>query len=838
MIGSGTIRARSSVNASNGSGQAAGAFWLLWISVGWLTGGLVTQAAPISSEAARSHWAFVPPRDHALPAVRRNDWCQSDIDRFVLAGLESAELAPSPQADRRTLIRRATFDLLGLPPTPDEVATFEADSAPDAFERLVERLLASPHYGERWGRHWLDVARYADNKGYVFFEEKTYPWAYTYRDYVVRAFNEDLSFDQFLLQQLAADQLDLGADRRPLAAMGFLTVGDHLINNTHDIVDDRIDVLTRGLLGLTVACARCHDHKYDPVSQGDYYGLYGVLRSSHEPLVPPLFSPPDYNEEYEGFELELIARDQELHRFVAEKHRDIVEGGRRRVGEYLMAAHAARNQPITENFMIIADKGDVNPTVLMRWRLYLERLDLETHPVWAPWHWLSGLSESNFAAQAADKIRTALDPAHPIRLNSRIATLLAGAPPKSLQELSDRYGEAFRRVEGQWQESLKAAKELSQPAPRGLPLPEDEQLRAVLYGADSPADVPATMDWGFISLLPDRASQGEFQKLITRLEQWMMNGPQAPPRAMVLKDAPVAFEPRIFQRGNPNRPGPVVPRQYLSFFNTSAAPFQQGSGRLELAQRIVDPQNPLTARVLVNRVWLHHFGTPLVATPSDFGVRSDPPSHPELLDYLALYLQRHRWSLKSLHRLIMRSAVYQQTSVDRSEAARLDPENRRLWRMNRRRHDYETLRDSLLAVSGKLDRSVGGRPVDAQAPRRTLYVFIDRMDLPSLYSTFDFPSPASSCPQRMQTTVAPQMLYLMNNPFLEKLAEAVANRVELARAQDPGARVEMLYQLVFGRPASRADQALAARYLSESGKDGWRQLVHALLMTNEFAFVD
>lgn len=788
--------------------------------------------------AATAHWAFRPLNQAPPPPVRDMSWIRTDLDRFILARLEATKLTPSAVAGRRTLIRRATFDLTGLPPTPDEVAAFESDSAPEAFERLIERLLASPQYGERWGRHWLDVARYADNKGYVFFEERTYPWAYAYRDYVVRSFNEDLPIDQFILQQLAADQLDLQGDRRALPAMGFVTVGDHLVNNTHDIIDDRIDVVTRGLLGLTVGCARCHDHKFDPITQADYYGLYGVFRSSHEPLVPPVFSRPNYTEEFERFELELIAREKELQEFVAGRHREIVESGRERVADYLLAAHAARNQPITENFMIIADKGDVNPTVVMRWRLYFERLNLDTHPIWAPWHRLAQLTETNFVEQAAQVLVSFRKATDGRNLNALVRRALEDWQPKSLSDVAQRYGQLFRETEARWRDALKAARSAGGPAPVALPDPEAEALRAVLYGADAPPDVPATMDWGFISLLPDRASQGEFQKLITRLEQWMMNGPEAPPRAMVLEDAAVPYEPRIFQRGNPNRQGAAVPRRFLAFLSPHQAAFQHGSGRLEMARQIVAPDNPLTARVFVNRVWAHHFGAGLVATPSDFGLRSDPPSHPELLDFLARQFQREGWSLKALHRLIMRSSVYQQESRDRAEASTHDPENRLLWRMNRRRHDYETLRDSMLAVSGRLELKLGGRPVDAAAPRRTLYVFIDRMDLPSLYSTFDFPSPAASCPQRLQTTVAPQMLYLMNNPFLEGLAEATVKRPEVQRELEPSVRLERLYRLMLGRPPSPHEVQVGIEFVKTGGQDAWRQLVHALLMTNEFAFVD
>ena len=311
-------------------------------------------AEPVPRKAT-NHWAFQSVGAVSVPKVSNKRWARSPIDRFILARQEANKLSPSPMADRRTLIRRATFDLIGLPPTPEEVAAFVRDPQPAerAFAALVERLLDSPHYGERWGRHWFDVARYADNKGYVFFEEKTYPWAWIYRDYVVRSFNEDKPFDQFVREQLAADQL--GNGRESLAALGFITVGDHFSNNLHDILDDRIDVVTRGLLGLTVACARCHDHKFDPVTMADYYALYGVFRSSTEPMIPPVAAAPALNETYEEFELVLIEKERRLREFVEGRHREIVQGGRTRIAEYLMAVYAQRNQPATESFMLIAD---------------------------------------------------------------------------------------------------------------------------------------------------------------------------------------------------------------------------------------------------------------------------------------------------------------------------------------------------------------------------------------------------------------------------------------------------------------------------------------------------
>jgi hypothetical protein len=819
----------------------------------WVRGGLAWPGAVVakslasksspggrgSMEAVRaSHWAFRPIRKPALPPLKNTQggWAATPIDRFIQARLEALGLAPSPPADRRTLIRRATFDLIGLPPTPEEIAAFENDPLPDetAFARLVERLLASPHYGERWGRHWLDVARYADNKGYVFFEEKKYPWAYTYRDFVIRAFNDDLPFDRFVLYQLAADQLDL-ADKRLLTALGFITVGGRFMNNTHDVIDDRIDVITRGLMGLTVTCARCHDHKYDPIPTADYYSLYGVLRSSTEPAVPPMFEPPPKTEAYRKFADELAVREKKLHDFVDQKHAELVNQARTRAGDYLLAAHTARHHPRTDDFMLLTDKGELNPSMIVRWQRYLEKTRSERHPVWGLWHVLSDLPEADFAQAAAKATADARG------LNPLVLAALREKPPKSMAEAAQRFGEILARVDRKWQETLKPAQATDKPLPKRLDDPAEEELRLVLYGDGTPPSVAKVFDWGFLSLLPDRPSQAEFEKLLKAMESWAMSGPGAPPRAMVLQDVADPYEPRVFLRGNANRPGPAVPRQFAEVLSRERRPFQRGSGRLELAQAIVDPANPLTARVIVNRVWMHHFGKPLVDTPSDFGMRSDPPTHPELLDYLAATFVQRGWSLKDLHRRIMTSAAYQQSSADRPECITSDPENRLLWKMNRRRLEFEPLRDALLAVSDSLDRRIGGPSVEmfdgGFVPRRTLYGSIDRLDLPTLLTTFDYPNPATTTPRRDQTTVPPQALFLMNHPFVEEAAKRVAGRLDVTeKASDEG--LLRLYELLLGRRPSVRELALTRQYVGGPNNDRFIRLIHGLLMSNGFAFVD
>ncbi|MCA9206980.1 MAG: DUF1553 domain-containing protein, partial [Planctomycetales bacterium] len=704
-----------------------------------------------------------------------------------------------------------------------------------------------------WGRHWLDVARYADNKGYVFFEEKRFPWAWTYRDYVVRAFNEDLPYDRFVLQQLAADQLVAaerpagssaveGGDRRALAAMGFLTLGARFMNNTHDVLDDRIDVVTRGLLGLTVTCARCHDHKYDPVSQDDYYALYGVFRSSVEPTLPPEFLPSPETDEYRQFQAGMDERLARLSDFIDAQREQIIAGSRKRAGEYLLAVHERRNHPDTENFMLLTDKGGLNPAMIKRWEVYLKRSRRSPDdPIWSVWHAFAALPDDGFAEQAKGTHATLFGdqrPADAAPINSLVREAFAEAPPLSMREVAERYGEALGLVDEQW-DRIAAA---SQP---GEPWFDDAAaLREVLYSANSPPMIPRELAWGFLDLLPDRPTQDEYKKLLKEVETWSMNQPGAPPRAMTLVDARTPYDPVVFVRGNPNREGEPVERRFLTLLSEpNEPPFSHGSGRLELARKIVDPSNPLTARVMVNRVWMHHFGRGLVTTASDFGLRSETPSHPELLDWLATRFVEEGWSVKQLHRLIMNSAVYQQAGLDVNRAAArgdegdagqirrtVDPENRLLSFFPQRRLSFEMLRDSLLSVAGSLDDRVGGPPTNVLGgfnSRRTIYGFIDRMDLPGLMRAFDFPDPASSSPGRERTTIAPQALFFMNDPFVAEAARRFGSQCIVRSIATDEQRVEHVYRLLFARSPDADELSAAKAYLAsssdgESGDSAWK----------------
>lgn len=802
-------------------------------------------------EAARRHWAFQPARRPTVPTISADHWSRDPLDRFIRRSLASRQLEPSPEAARSALLRRLSFSLTGLPPTLETLADFIADDRPDSVERVVDKLLAAPAHGERWARHWMDLARYSDTKGYVFFEDKNYTWAYTYRDYLIESFNRDLPYNQFLLEQIAADKLPGSRydgvveppDPRPLRALGFLTLSPHFMGNNHDIIDDRIDVATRGLLGLTVTCARCHDHKYDPIDQREYYGLYGVFRGTEEPTVPPLEASPPDSDAYRGFSAELARRRGALEAFVNRKHQALVDGARSRVAEYLLAAHASRDQPATDDFMLIADPNDLNPAMIARWRVYLEKTARRPDPVWRLWHRLAELPESRFADEASTVIAVVAADGESVAINRRVTERFAGFKPRTLNEVAAAYADLLRGVDAAWREAIDSARRENRPLPTGLDDAAAEELRRVLYGPEAPADVPMLLGWGFLTLLPDRASQGEYQKLLKDVETHLISGAGAPPRALALHDGARPFESRVFLRGNPNRLGEPAPRRFLLSVNPSAPPFQEGSGRLELAREIAREGNPLTARVMVNRMWLHQFGAGLVRTPGDFGVRGEPPTHPELLDYLAVEFVRDGWSMKSLHRRLATSAVFRQASVERPEAAGVDPENRLLWRMNSRRLEFEPFRDAMLAVADSLDRRLGGPSVqllgEAVTPRRTLYGFIDRLDVPPLLTTFDFPSPAQSSPQRDQTTVPPQALFLMNNGFVNEVAKRVANHPMLAAETSAAGRAQRLFELLYGRPPTTSEQERIIAFASDpSTAAPWEKIAHALLMANEFLFID
>ncbi len=825
----------------------------------------------------QSHWAFQPivaaepPANERILSHRSTAATVageldsiSPIDRFVLDRLGEASLAPNPRADRRVLIHRAYFTLLGLPPSYEDVQAFLNDEAPDAFARLVDRLLDNPHYGERWARHWLDIARYGDTTGYLAGSRETrYPYAFTFRDYVINAFNADKPFDDFIVEQIAADRLELtGQQRSALAAMGFLTVGRRFMNRTHDIIDDRIDVVTRGFLGLSVACARCHDHKFDPIPTADYYSLYGVFASSEEPEELPLLGEPQASPEYEAFLQAKVEKQAEVDKWVEARRVDTERELRSRVADYLVYVAKSLPQYQQGKTPLQGKRGALRRAAAQRWQQYLAQPAESSDPIWKLWHQLAALPADQFATQAG----AILDGDSYDQVPESLLAAPREAAPQSLPDAAQTFGDRLEAVYAQWVEAVKADDSLTRLADE-----DDERLRQWLFAADA----PTTLNTEQMLAHLDQAERNKYNQLLSGVNGVSVTHPGAPPRGMVMVDRAHPIEPVIFRRGVPGNRGDKVPRRFLQVLASvdGGQPFQQGSGRLELARAIASPDNPLTARVIVNRVWQHQFGEGLVRTSSDFGTRGEPPTHPQLLDYLAAEFIADGWSIKRLQRRIMLSRTWQQTSELRTDAVEQDPENRLLWHMPRRRMEFEPLRDRLLSASGRLDGTIGGRSamIHQDSPRRGLYAYIDREDLPGLLASFDLPSPDASQAQRAETTVPQQALYLMNSPFVIEQARALAARSAVASAESAEPiqlqqRIERLYRLALARdpdaaelqaavdfvapaahaPAAHAPAAHAAAdsppqqdgSAAADSLDPWVQLAQVLLLCNEFAFVD
>ena len=786
----------------------------------------------IDFQKARKHWSFQPVKSPEVPQPEDSkNWVQTPIDNFILSTLSSKSLSPSSRADKITLIRRATFDLIGLPPTPREVDDFLADSSPDAFSKLIERLLASPHYGERWGRYWLDLAHYADTRGNLGGDrDDRYPYSYVYRDYVIRAFNEDLPYDQFLLQQLAADLLPQSEDKRSLAAMGFLTLGNRLNNQANDIIDDRIEIVGKGTMGLTVTCARCHDHKFDPIPTRDYYALHGVFNSCVEPREKPLIAIPTNAAAYQTFQTEFKSRQGAVDAFRAEATREYKGEAIGKSANYMLAVVDFRRLTNGQARTVFMDKRGLNAQIGNSWDNALRNWENRHNPVFAPWFAFAKLTEANFATQSRDlaaRYFANADKSKPI--NPLIARLFANAPV-SMAQVAARYSSVFNDVETRWHdaqaqwEARSRSTSNSIPALKGLEEPAQEEVRRMMYGGGSPMFVDDGRVNNFVNR--DNKMRNRLRDLENAIAELVATHPGSPMRAPVLEDANQAHDSNVLVKGNAGNRGPVVPRHFLSILTgENPAPFKQGSGRLELARAIASRDNPLTARVFVNRVWLHHFGEGLVRTPDDFGTRGETPSHPELLDYLASRFVEEGWSLKKLHRLILLSSVYQQASDENPRFEQIDPDNRWLWKMNRRRLDFEALRDTILYIGGDLDLSMGGRPVRLESEpyslRRTVYGLVDRKNLPNMFQAFDFSSPDLTTSKRETTVVPQQALFMMNSQLVIEQARNIMRRIDVKAQAGTDARVNLLYQLIYQRPPTEVELKLARNYLKSDSGSEW-----------------
>ena len=674
-------------------------------------------------ETGRKFWAFQPQADPPLPAVKDVAWARTSLDRFVLAQLEANGLRPTPPADRRTLIRRATFDLTGLPPTSREIEAFLADASPDAFSRVVDRLLVSPAYGERWGRHWLDIARYADSNG--LDENVAHGNAWRYRDYVVAAFNRDKPYDQFLLEQLAGDLLPSGPDsavrHERLIATGFLSLGPKVLAEVDekkmemDIVDEQIDTVGRSLLGLTLGCARCHDHKFDPITTEDYYALAGIFKSTKT----------------------------------------------------------------MENFAKVA-----------RWY---------ENPL---------ATESELARKAEHDRQVA-------------------------------------RQKGVIQKRIARA---------------DEELKSRLKtGAELPTN-PETM-------YPEE-TRAELKRLREELVRLEKSAPKMP-SAMGVTEGTVA-DTSVHLRGSHLKLGKLAPRRVPRILAGSHPPAfdSKQSGRLQLAQWLVRRDHPLTSRVMINRIWRWHFGQGLVRTPDNFGKLGERPTNPALLDWLANRFMEGGWSIKAMHRQIMLSATYQMSSTHDPRAAERDPDNRLHWRANVRRLEVEAIRDALLAVSGLLDRTMGGSLLGVKnrdylfdhtsrdatrydTSRRSLYLPVIRNHLYDVFQLFDAPDATVLNGDRATTTVAPQALFMMNSDLVARMSERLAVSLLADPKADDASRIRRLYEKAYGRPATGEETAKARDFVGacehelrgsepDAGKrraQAWACLCQVVVAANEFNYI-
>lgn len=824
----------------------------------------IDQGAPYEE-----HWSYRPIEPHSPPVTQTT--ASTEIDQFIVANLERSGMQLSPSIDKRKWIRRATYDLHGLPPTSEEIDAFLSDESPESYAKVIDRLLESPRYGQRWGRYWLDIARYADTHGGAAIGFTKFPFSYTYRDYVIDAFNRDVPYDRFIHEQLAADQLGLPENDPSLAGLGFLTVGMQY-RSRHDLIDDQIDVVSRGLMGLTVACARCHDHKYDPIPTAEYYGLYAALAGSRPPKELPTVGVPADSEAYRTYQAELHGRQ----RSAADMGRDqtalMQSRLRMQVGLYLRElAKGTPEQDLSAAFLSYRT-DDVRPLVLNRWRDYLRAIP-DDDPVFGPWVQLSRIEPTEFSARFSDLLRRMdeengdptkfAEPHAPgtatPKWNPLVVKALRDSQAADLLAVADAYGKLFSEIHRKWLQSMiDATIEAESPEkiipdedPRHAEInsPIYQQLRHHLYHESTPTVMPTEMAVGLLN----RTIHDHFRGKEGAIEGLHLESPGSPPRSMILKEDNNSGPFYLFRRGNPIDRGPRVEPGFLSIVSkTNATPFPSENQRLELARRITDPSNPLTRRVIVNWVWQRHFGEGLVRSPDDFGTRGDSPTHPELLDYLAATFLEDGWSIKKLHRRIMLTDAYRQASAENREHRAIDPENRLLWRMPLRRLDMESMRDAMLMVSMELDESQRGRPFDLSSqpaiPRRSVYAFINRDIVSDFSSTFDGANPNACTAKRPDTTVPQQTLYALNSEFIQDRAESLARKsLEHAADKSDEGRIAWMMRRAWGREPRAEELEKMIAFLrgaaDQRPAEGWPQqrwnrLAHVLLASNEFMFID
>lgn len=776
----------------------------------------------------RKFWSFVPVKETPAPAVKDAKWAKTTIDKFVLAKLEKEGLKPVRPASKRDLIRRASLDLTGLPPTYEEIQAFEKDTSADAFAKVVDRLLASPHYGERWGRNWLDVARYGEDdyrsldpmrRGY-----NPYPNAFVYRDWVINAFNDDLPYDKFVRAQLAGDLADEKTRYKTLPATGFLGLGPWYYDNGSTEVTraderhDRVDVVTRGFLGLTVACARCHDHKYDPIPTADYYGLAGVFVNTIYEEYPRV--PKSVLTDYQKIENQIDQKQKILNEMQQNFGNQLSKSLAFQTSNYLQGVWEVSG-PQKKEMATIVDTRKLDFELFDRWIKYMEKTT-DKYTYKEPWQAM--MKKNGGTQQEAKKLADKFQEAVVAVMLSRneiddenkviAAKAMDGTKPKKRTNKPSNFvtNEDFcpgcnLRLKTLEEQDTNFYTEMFQ---RMLSDNEDP-IAMMAMGRMGKPGLLAFRGWGLESRI-GAESQAQITAVKKDIDDARKKLEPSFPYLHGVKDAEKPVNLSIHKRGDPFDLGAEEKRHFLSVLSEATpSPFAQGSGRAELADSIL--KQPIALRVMANRIWKGHFGTGIVDSPSNFGMTGERPTNPELLEYLAASFSRNGLSMKKLHREIMLSSVYQLSTDNDPVAAAKDSGNRLYWRADHKRLDAEQVRDSVLQVSGNLDSALGGPSAELTPSlnRRTIYGKVSRYKLDQYLQLFDFPSPIISAEKRFVTTVPLQRLFLMNSDFIQLQAEALAKRV----AEEPNnrARIQKTYQIVFGRNPSEQEVALGIDYL-------------------------
>ncbi len=772
-----------------------------WVEQGafWPEEAAATAKAPAAeyqiTPEQRAFWSFQPVKMPALPAVGDASWGRNGIDRFILSALEAKDIRPGKAADKRTLIRRATFDLIGLPPTPEQVDEFVQDNSPQAFAKVVDRLLASPQYGERWGRHWLDVARYSDDSLASTAGAARYPSSYRYRNWVIRALNEDMPFNLFAKAQIAGDLMPASDPTQYAAGLGFYALSP-------EMQDDRVDVTTRGFMGLTVACATCHNHKFDPIPTKDFYSLQGVFSSTQNYELP--LAPKDVVDRWQAQDRKIRQQQQVIDDFYDAQRHQLSFLLASRTSRYLLAVQG------------VESKDGLDGETLDRWRAYLAEPKKE-HPFLDKWFALVARKAD------ADELRAAAN---------------------EFQTLVLKINDEKRQVDEKNRATLgRNPDKLGDPNVAIASLPRERYILNRDLFELSTRDAAEYFKFPDGVLAYSASTIGRFlqgpwkdyaddqQKILAQLKAEL---PTKYPFLQTIKDRDRPADVRVAIRGDRNNPGEVAPRRFPAILSPEdRKPFTKGSGREELADAIVDPKNPLTVRVIVNRVWQGHFGRGIVSTPSNFGMMGQRPSHPELLDYLAASFLEHNWSLKWLHREIMLSTTYQLGAAADATATAKDPENVYLSHASRQRLEVEPLRDSILFAAGLLDLAPGeaAKPIDERNHKRTIYGFVSRRKMDTTLALFDFPNPNITSEGRIVTNVPLQRLFFMNSPFMSAAAEALAKRFE----GTPETKIRQMYRTLYGREPESAELRDGVVY---TNRDGWTSYARALLGSNEFYYID